>query len=212
MMNVRLLALGVAVAGAVVSGAAMAGASANAALTTNYVWRGLTQTDDGLALQGGADYAADNGLSAGIWASNYDFVTDDGIEYDIYGGYAGKAGDFSYNAGVIRYAYTGDTDAATEVYAGGGFGPVSLTYSTLVDPSEADANYLLFAYSAAVSEIGINAYFGSWGGDDADGSHYGVTASKEVSGINLSATLDISDEDLADDTYFFVMAKKTFEL
>lgn len=212
MKNVKVLALSAAVAGVMMSGVAMAGASANAALTSNYVWRGFTQTDDGLAVQGGADYAADNGLSVGIWASNYDFIVDDGFEYDIYGGYAGTSGDFSYNAGVIRYAYTGDTDASTEVYVGGGFGPVSATVYSLIDPSDVDSTYVTLGYKATVSEIGINPYYGSWSGDVADGAHYGIIASKNVSGFDLSATLDISSEDLADDTYFFVMAKKTFEL
>ena len=44
--------------------------SANASMTSNYIWRGLTQTENEAAVQGGIDYAADNGFYIGTWASN----------------------------------------------------------------------------------------------------------------------------------------------
>ena len=47
--------------------------SANASMTSNYIWRGLTQTENEAAVQGGIDYAADNGFYIGTWASNVNY-------------------------------------------------------------------------------------------------------------------------------------------
>jgi uncharacterized protein (TIGR02001 family) len=102
----------------------------NVGLFSQYIWRGMTQTDESLALQGGVDYAHSSGLYAGAWASNVSWTTDQGymdsgsLELDLYGGYANTFGqsDFGYNVGVLQYLYPGDnarhmaeTDA-TELY------------------------------------------------------------------------------------------------
>lgn len=212
MRNINLFVLSAAIAASLMNTTAMAEVTANADITTNYVWRGVTQTDDSFALQGGVDWADKSGFSAGAWASNVDFVYDSGIEYDIYGGYEGKANQFTYNLGLIRYDYTGITaDAVTEVYFGGGTGPISATVYFTLSPSNNDSNYITASYEAEVQGFGIKPYIGIWGGD-ADGMHFGVEGSKNFNGFDLSATIDVSDKDLADDTYLFVMAKKTFQL
>ena len=45
-----------------IGGYASAGPSANLTATSNYIWRGVTQTDDQAAVQGGLDYEFDIGL------------------------------------------------------------------------------------------------------------------------------------------------------
>ena len=88
----------------------------NMALTSEYIFRGLTQTDEGPAILGGVDYdyklSDDVTLYTGLWASNVDFnesAAVDGatIETDLYGGLKGKIGrtGVSWNAGLIYYAY-----------------------------------------------------------------------------------------------------------
>lgn len=47
--------------------------SANIGAVSNYIWRGVTQTDDGAAIQGGLDVAHESGFYAGTWASNIDW-------------------------------------------------------------------------------------------------------------------------------------------
>jgi uncharacterized protein (TIGR02001 family) len=110
-MNLKKLA--VAVGALALSGSALAELSANIAATSNYVWRGATQTDDGAAIQGGIDYAHDSGFYLGTWASNVDFGSGSGgeVEWDIYGGYAGEFNDFGYDLGVFYYAYPDSNDA-----------------------------------------------------------------------------------------------------
>ena len=64
--------------------------TANISLTSDYRFRGISQSDNGAAVQGGVDYAS-NGWFAGVWASSVDFLDsatkDAPAEVDIYGGY-----------------------------------------------------------------------------------------------------------------------------
>lgn len=161
-----LLAAGLALPGAVLAEEAAAPASPhtvsyNIGLFSQYVWRGMTQTDESLALQGGVDYAHASGFYAGAWASNvswttdFDYMDSNSLELDLYGGYANTIGDtgIGYNVGVLQYIYPGtsndgapDTDA-TEVYG-------ALSYKW------ANAKY-----SYTVSDE-------AWGFDDAEGTYY----------------------------------------
>ena len=76
--------------------------SASLTLTSDYVWRGVSQTLGDPAVQGSFDYEHNSGLYAGVWASNVDFfdpsapgasVADDDnadLELDLWLGYAGE--------------------------------------------------------------------------------------------------------------------------
>lgn len=111
--------------------AAQAQVSANLALTSNYKFRGIDQTNNDPAIQGGFDYELD-GFYIGNWNSSVGF-TDAGIEMDFYGGYKGETGSISYDIGALHYAYPSLSDAkTTELYGAIGFGPLSLKYSHTV--------------------------------------------------------------------------------
>lgn len=56
--------------------------SANIGVVSNYIWRGVTQTQDGAAVQGGLDYGHASGFYAGVWASNVDW-NDEGAVQDV---------------------------------------------------------------------------------------------------------------------------------
>ena len=60
--------------------------SANVTFTSDYVWRGMTQSD-GPAIQGGFDFEDESGFYAGIWGSNVNFNDGAGSELDYYAGY-----------------------------------------------------------------------------------------------------------------------------
>jgi uncharacterized protein (TIGR02001 family) len=81
--------------------------SANIGVTSNYVWRGASQTQNKPAVQGGVDYASDIGIYAGAWASNVDFDSESnaGGEYEL-DGYFGWGMDFTDNIGLdLGYVY-----------------------------------------------------------------------------------------------------------
>jgi uncharacterized protein (TIGR02001 family) len=86
------------------------------ALTTDYVFRGISQTDSGPAVQGTVDYAYmfrdEIGIYAGIFGSNVDFdeVSGPGVdrasaEFDLYGGIKGTISGVTWQLGFIHYAY-----------------------------------------------------------------------------------------------------------
>lgn len=117
--------------------------TANVGLTSDYVFRGVSQTQGGPAVQGGFDYSHASGLYVGTWASNVEWVStgykdNNSLEIDLYGGYRGALGDFGYDLGVITYYYPGDQIAAandpdtTEVYLGLSWKTLSAKYSRVV--------------------------------------------------------------------------------
>lgn len=93
----------------------------NVGLFSQYVFRGLTQTNEKLALQGGADYAHSSGFYAGLWGSNISWISDGyapgssySLELDTYLGFKNAIGttDFSYDVGFLRYNYPGTQPVA----------------------------------------------------------------------------------------------------
>jgi uncharacterized protein (TIGR02001 family) len=87
--------------------------SGNLGFFSQYIFRGIKQTDGKPALQGGFDYAHKSGFYAGTWASNVSWLADAGaytassLEWDFYGGYKGSLGDFGYDVGLLSYVYPG---------------------------------------------------------------------------------------------------------
>ena len=128
-----------AVAGLLVASSAASALelSGNVALTTDYIWRGMSQTDGSPAIQGGFDADFGNGIYAGAWGSNVDFGSDsdESMELDLYAGWAGEFKGVGVDVGAIHYAYpTSETDTDfTEVYVGLSMGPASLTQYFGVD-------------------------------------------------------------------------------
>jgi uncharacterized protein (TIGR02001 family) len=86
--------------------------SANLAITSNYIWRGVSQTTNGIALQGGFDVAHTSGLSAGIWASNVNQLNAyaNNLELDLYANYGFKVSGVDLSVGYIAYSYQGQSD------------------------------------------------------------------------------------------------------
>ena len=113
--------------------------SFNAALTSDYRYRGLSQTRLKPALQGGADYShTPTGLYAGVWASTIKWTKDLGgdgnVELDLYGGKKGEfAPGLSYDVGGLYYLYPSNDlhpSANTfELYGQLGYGPAYVKYS-----------------------------------------------------------------------------------
>jgi uncharacterized protein (TIGR02001 family) len=113
--------------------------SYNAAVTTDYRYRGISQSRLKPALQGGADYVNNpTGFYVGTWLSTIHWIKDSGgdgnIEWDIYGGKRGEiVPGVSYDVGGLYYLYPSNglpTSANTfELYGQVGYGPGYLKYS-----------------------------------------------------------------------------------
>lgn len=178
----------------------------NIGLTNNYVWRGMTQTDDQAAVSGGLDFSSGS-FYAGTWVSNVDFDDDINSEQDVYLGYAGDAGDISYDFGYIAYLYSGgDSADFSEVYVSVGAAGFSLTYSYLVDSDfnadSGDETYLALDYELPLAgDFGVNLHFGIYDKDsETDEQHdYSMSISKDDFSLTFSQVDDefsANDEDM----------------
>ena len=98
---------------------------ANLAITSNYIWRGMSQTNNSPAVQGGIDLGY-KGFYLGTWGSNVEFGSfpfrdnDNNLEADFYAGYAGDLMGVGFDLGYIYYAYPNESDAFNfdEAYVG----------------------------------------------------------------------------------------------
>lgn len=111
------------------------GLSANFTATSDYVWRGQTQTNNSFAIQGGLDYEHPIGFSVGSWVSN----VSGGSEIDFYASYGFDfTPNFSVSLGYIFYHYPAVGAS---------------------DTSEYNVNFDLYSFSGSVNYT--DGYFGS---------------------------------------------------
>ncbi len=117
--------------------------SANIAMTNEYRYRGISQSDKSYAIQGGFDYENDHGFYAGFWSSNVDFqiqtVDDASAELDIYAGWGGTFSDtdLNWSLGVLHYNYP-NADASlnynfTEINASLNYNWITVFYAHTSD-------------------------------------------------------------------------------
>ena len=166
----------------------------NIALTNDYIFRGVTQTDHDAAVQGGLDWDTGMGFHFGTWASSLNFQ--DGnqatTEVDLYGGYGGKIDNFSYDVGLTYYWYPGAAKALSYNYweaygkAGYDFGVASLTGFVAYTPSNTitnlDATYV--QATVAIPVIPELALSGAVG-------YYFLQGLKDPTDWNFGATLHV---------------------
>jgi len=204
--------------------------SANVGIVSDYQYRGWSQTDEKMALQGGFDYAHDSGFYIGVWGSNVSWLADsasgvtNSLEIDVYGGYSTEVGPIGLDVGLLQYYYPGS-------YPSSGYN----SPNTLEGYVGVSWEFLSFKYSYAFTDLfGIN---------DSDGSQYfdlgaeyeigaGVTlaahvgrqkvegggsyndwkigVSKEFVGLTFGldyVDTDVDDEDLADERLILSVSK-----
>jgi uncharacterized protein (TIGR02001 family) len=161
----------------------------NVGLYSQYIFRGLTQTDRDPALQGGFDYSHSSGLYLGTWGSNISWLRDFGsysgggsLELDFYGGFKGNIGksDFTYDVGALYYWYPGDVAPGfvkadtLELYGALGWKWLSVKYSHSVKnktfgvPDSRGTYYLDFTANVPLGGTGLTA-IAHWGKQKFDG-------------------------------------------
>lgn len=78
----------------------------NIGVTTNYMWRGITKSDDRAAVSSGLDYAHTSGWYIGGWTSSLDGSDSEGnYELNLYTGYSFNAGPVDFDFGFIDYRF-----------------------------------------------------------------------------------------------------------
>ena len=117
--------------------------SGSATLTSDYRFRGVSQSDEGMAVQGGFTISHESGLYAGTWGSNlagWGTFGGANMELDIYAGYKLPVGEGTLDVGGTWFMYPSgaDTTDFVEFYAklSGAVGPLSLTGTVAYAPQQ----------------------------------------------------------------------------
>lgn len=195
------------------SGIATAELSGNVGFTSDYLWRGVTQTNHQAAVSGGLDYGHSTGLYIGTWASNvaWDSETSD-TEVDVYAGFSGEASGLSYDIGYIKYHYPNVYEDFDEGYIDLGYSLVSIGYAMDFDNEN---SYLSLGIDYEIKEgLSLNISGGSFMFDDSDSDyiHYGGSITKAIEG-GWDFTFGVSDTDLEDDKPIAVVSfTKEFDI
>lgn len=172
--------------------------TANVALVTDYLYRGISQTGGNPAIQGGFDYAHSSGFYAGVWGSSISWISDGGLgsnaglELDTYFGFKNSfATDFSYDVGFLRYNYPGKyvdpmpTNFAkpdtNEIYGLIGWKWITLKYSDSLGDTFGVSN------ASGTSYIDLSASYTLEGSGVTLGAHYGKQTYKGSSADSLKA-------------------------
>lgn len=163
-MKKNIIALSLALAGVAASSvvfaeeaapAAVSPLTGNLTLASEYLYRGIAQSNRKPAIQGGFDYAFANGFYVGNWNSSISWLSDSGaydatsasyfntlgpvtssVEMDFYGGYKGTiVADVPFDVGILRYQYPGSyptgflSPNTTEIYGSVGYSFFTFKYS-----------------------------------------------------------------------------------
>jgi uncharacterized protein (TIGR02001 family) len=179
--------------------------SGNIALTSDYAFRGISQTDQDPAVQGGFDVVSGM-FYAGAWASTIDFAAQSAeLELDLYAGVTPTLGPVTMDFGVIGYLYPSASDDASELdfvelKAGAKITPVegltlggTLFYSPEFTLDGGDSLYAEATGSYAISEK--FAVSGGVGNQSVDASNYfadGATFTDSYTTWNIGATYSIA--------------------
>ena len=186
----------------------------NLGATTDYRYRGISQTRLKPTVQGGIDFSHKSGFYLGAWGSGIKWIKDGGgdasVELDLYGGYKAMVGAIGYDLGVLTYQYPSNklnpSANTTELYGAATLGPATLKYSHSV------SNLFGFANSKNSGYLDLSASF-----DLGDGwslaphigrqrvahnslysyTDYSLAVNKDIDGLVLSATLVGTDADQA---------------
>ena len=164
--------------------------SGNLGLVSDYRFRGISQTDKQMAVQGGFDLAHSSGFYAGTWASNVSQWANTGgsMELDIYAGFTGELpGGLGYDLGAIAYKYPGNTanpkNNSTEYYLGFSYNIFSYKYSY------APTNWFGVADSKKSSYHDLGGEFEIAPKLTAS-AHYGI---QEIKGVSQGTDLSFAD-------------------
>jgi len=194
-------------------------------LTTDYVFRGVSFSDEDPAIQGSFDYAHPSGFYLGVWGSNWDgFGTESEIELDYYGGYANAAGPIDYDVTALYYTFPGAQDDGFELdYFEAHLGlshtveaipltptvGVGYNYSPDYNGEDGDSHYVLGTLDLVLpAEIGLSFGVGhldvaggalSGAQDGFSYTHYQVGISKMIQSFSFGVTYHDTSEDCKDE-------------
>lgn len=171
-MKLSKIASGVLVSSLMAASVAQAAVevSGSLAFTTDYKFRGLSQTSNNVAVQGSLTASHDSGAYATFWGSSVSGLTG-GSETNAVLGYSGEIADVTYDVGYLRYIYAGAN--------ADNFG------------TEPDYDEVYASVSAKGAKLGL-AYSPDYFGESGEFLYTYVSYGTEVAGVGLSASVGLN--------------------
>ena len=193
--------------------------SGDVTFTSDYAFRGISQTEEAAALQGGLSLADESGFYLSVWGSNVDFLAEGTLELDVMLGWSGQINeDWSTDVGIMRYGYpNAEIDGSNfwELYGSLSYKDFTfgVAYSDDYYANSGNFIYLYANYSYAISDaISLDLHVGQNEYDDSSASYmdWSVVLSTEVLGAGVSLSYvdtDIDGSYLADSRVIFAISK-----
>ena len=197
----KMSALAVAFAAAAAPITAAAEVSGSLGISNFYLWRGQDLTLGAGNVHGSLDYSHASGAYAGVWGSSETAAGGTGGETDVYFGFAGEAGELSYDVSYWSYIYPSIDQGfgeAGEVIVGLGMGDFGLgVYLSVADDADGDKafakdKYLTLSY--AYDKFGFTAGTWMFDADDVDYTHVDVSYSP-VENLTFTASKVVASDD-----------------
>ena len=200
--------------------------SGSAALTSDYIWRGISQTMGSAAMQGSIDINHETGFYAGVWGSNVEFGNNASVELDIYTGFSNDIKILNhavtYDIGYLHYDYPMQSSLNfDEIYFGLATSPIDNLNTSLYYYQDLKATgtigYIDLAADYTLPDwawsTNISAHYGYYANkmQGADYSDWKVGISKEIGGFGFEfayTETNLPDGDPASgDNYVFTVSR-----
>ena len=193
--------------------------SGDITFASDYAFRGVSQTEEAPALQGGLSLTDESGFYVSVWGSNVDFLAEGTLELDVMLGWSGAINDdWSTDVGIMRYGYPNtaiDGSNFWEIYGSLSYKDLTfgLAYSDDYYANSGNFYYVYANYSYALTEnFSLDLHVGQNEYDDSSASYldWSVGVSTEVLGAGLSLAYvdtDIDGSYLADSRVIFSVSK-----
>ena len=193
--------------------------SGDVTFASDYAFRGISQTEEAPALQGGLSLSSASGFYASVWGSNVDFLAEGTLELDVMLGWSGAINDdWSTDVGIMRYGYpNAEIDGSNfyELYGSLSYKDLTfgLAYSDDYYANSGNFIYVYANYAYALSDnLSLDLHVGQNEYDDSSASYldWSIGLSTEVLGAGLSLTYvdtDIDGSYLADSRVILAVSK-----
>lgn len=113
----------------------------NAALKSDYRFRGVSRSNNDIAVQGGIDWFHDSGVYVGAFGSSVSDFRSSDVETNFYAGYSTESNGIIYDLGVTTYVFPGGTNSTfIETYGSVGidFGLLTSAVGVSYMPSQSN--------------------------------------------------------------------------
>lgn len=175
----------------------------NVGAVTDYRFRGISQSRKKPAIQGGIDYALPGGFYVGTWASSILWIKDYGgktnLELDLYGGYKGEIQkDFTYDVGLLQYAYIGNKLSDTGLLKDGNTTELygAMTYGPVIGKVSYSLTNLFGNYNFGSDKDTKGSYYVELAGTFDLGSGFSLTPHIGFQGVSHLAVANYTDYSL----------------